>query len=343
MDFLNFSADDFINSQTQKVRVSDENIYDPDIKTAPNGVYKAVLRFVPWHGAKSVDDLRYKKYSIRLVNPTTGDRLWIDDPSTIKLSSVFWNIETALKNLEKEEPKLVEEIKKSFSRSYKYFSLVYIKKDPQNPALEGKIKVLPYGHTIWSLGQALIDPQDADLGTTQKVNIFSLLDGRDFIFVAKKKTEKWRDFSSSKFMDQASPLIIKTATGKEVAFSNDPQAKEAFSTFLKKNSPDLGSYFFKEWVETDYSRVVAFLKAAIPYKPLLDNAFNQCRDEKIKAAYAASFNQTASNLSTIAPAPKATLDLLDSEVDFSSASTLSTKHTSSAAVANDDDDMFKDL
>lgn len=355
MDILNLGVDDFISQSQQKVRAIDENIFDPDVSKAPNGVYKAVLRFIPWHAAKSAEEFRYKKYAVKITNPITNERLWLDDPSTIGNSSVFWNIESKLKALEKEEPEVVKEIKKWFNRFYKYYSLVYIKKDPQNPQLEGKIKVFPYGHTIWKMTEQLLHPEGAELGASVQINPFSLLNGRDFLFVAKKKTQQWRDFDSCKFVEQDSPFIVKTASGNEVAYQNTPEAQQKFMQFLQKNSPDMTKYHFKEWAEGDYDKAAQALRSAISYKQILDDAFASCRDEKIKAAY-----ERAKTAKVGAPttAPKATdllADDLDSNVTFN-AGTPAKKTTAKSELdefetpaattssnATSHDDMFDDL
>jgi hypothetical protein len=357
LDIFNLSSDEFIAQSAKKVRVSDENIYDPDVTKAPNGVYKAVLRFIPWFGAKSVDEIRYKKYTVKLTNPLTNEKFFIDDPSTVGSSSVFWNLESRLKKLEKEEPELHKQLIANFSRFYKYFSLVYIKKDPQNPHLEGQIKVFPYGFKIWKLGEDLINPQDAELGTAVKCNPFDMVNGRDFIFVAKKKNQQWRDFDSCKFVPENSALIVKAPNGNEVSCTADIETQKKFRAFLEKNSPDLSNYFFKEWKDADYFRAVDFLKAAIPAKSILDEAFAQCRDQKIKDAYANSAKAVAQKS---AKTPQASsLDDLESDLTFGGSPAMAASvptgsvsdlefdapstTVSAKPAASIDDDMFADL
>lgn len=355
MDIFNLNNDDFIAQSAKKVRSFDDNIYDPDVNKGQNGVYKSVIRFIPWLGAQNVNDIRYKKYTVKLVNPLTGERMFIDDPSTIGASSVFWNLETRLKKLKDEEPELHKEIDKNFNRFYKYFSLIYIKRDDQQPDLVGKIKVFPHGFKIWQLAENLINPPDADLGTTTTVNPYDLINGRDFIYVAKKQSSFGRDFSGCKFVDQNSPLIVKTPKGNDVACSSDPKVQESFKNFLAQHSPNLSQYFFKEWTEADYVKVVSFLKAAITSKQILDEAFASCRDPKIKGIYEESFKkgapaqaQTSAKKATVPVASN--LNDLEGDLNFTSAPAASKgsadlEFDAPAANASADEDMsiFDDL
>lgn len=356
MDIFNLNSDDFIAQSAKKVRATDENLYDPDPSSAKNGKYQAIIRLIPWFGAKSVDEIRYKKYGVTITNPITKEKLFIDDPSTIGASSVFWNLETIIKQLEKTEPDLHKQLSTNFSRFYKYFSLAYIKKDPQNPELEGKIKVFPHGYKIWKMGEDLINPADAELGTTAKVNPYDLVNGRDLILIVSKKSinSKWRDFDSCKFHDVNSPLIVKTPKGAEVACTNDAVVKEKFMDFLQKNSPDLSAYFFKPWSDADYVKVVEFLRAAIPSKALLDQAFSKCRDAKIVEAYEKSFSNAKVGTGAGKSVPTTNLLDTDDELNFGSTKSNVTAATTdvdfeapstnaSAKSQAIDDDMFADL
>lgn len=356
MDIFNLNSDDFIAQSAKKVRASDENLYDPDPSTAKNGSYQAVVRLIPWFGAKSIDDIRYKKYGVSITNPLTKEKLFLDDPSTIGESSVFWNLETIIKGLEKSEPELFKQLNANFSRFYKFYSLAYIKKDPQKPELEGKIKVFPHGFKIWKMGEELINPTDSALGLNERVNPYDMVNGRDLILIVSKKSvnAKWRDFDSCRFHNVNSPLIVKTPKGAEVACTSDPVVQEKFKEFLEKNSPNLSNYFFKPWAETDYAKAVEFLRAAIPSKQILDQAFEKCREPKIKAAYEASFQKKSGSVAGAVPttslgdlegdltfgtSTKTTAKPATADVDFDQPASVTTAKTNVAI----DDDMFADL
>lgn len=276
-DLFNLNIDDF-SGASKNQRKTDENIYNPGPDQGQNGIYKSVIRFIPW--AADPSKSRYKKYSAKLINPLTNEKLYVDCPSTNGASSILWSLDTQLKKLANEEPQIVEEIKKYFNRYYNYYSCVYIKKDPQYPTLEGQIKIYSYGYTIDNLIQQEINPE-AELVTTQKINPFSLTTGKDFVLVIKRKTKAWRDFSASKFMNEVSPLIISTQ-GKEIPASTDPKVMNFVGDFLKKNSPDMSPYFYKEWTDNEYEKVADFVKAIVPYKQIIDDLVATTKDDRMK-------------------------------------------------------------
>jgi hypothetical protein len=279
-DLFNLNPDDFTGKAGGN-RVVDPNLYNPGPDQGQNGIYKAIIRFTPW----PVDpkQSKYKKYSAKLVNPLTNDRLFVDCPSTTGAPSILWSLDTELKNLKDSEPQIVEEIKKYFNRYYNYYSCIYIKRDPQFPALEGQIKVYTFGYGIDNLIQQEINPE-SEIVTVKKINPYSLTEGKDFVLVVKRKTKAWRDYSASKFMNEVSPLIL-THNGKEIPVSTEPKVAKFATEFLKANSPDLSQYFLKAWTEEEYVKIAEYIKAIVPYKQIIDNLVTGLKDEKMKKLF----------------------------------------------------------
>jgi hypothetical protein len=349
-DLFNLNLDDFSGKSSTNARKVDENMYNPGPDQGQNGIYKSVIRFIPWVTDPSKS--RYKKYAAKLINPLTNEKLYVDCPSTTGASSILWTLDLELKRLKNEEPSIVEEIQKYFNRYYNYYSCVYIKKDPQFPQLEGKIKVYSYGYTIDNLIQQEINPEN-ELVTTQKINPFSLTTGKDFVLVIKRKTKAWRDFSSSKFMNEVSPLIISHA-GKEIAVSTDPKVMQFTSEYFKKNSPDMSQYFLKEWTDHEYEKVAEFIKAIVPYKQIIDNLVANTKDERMKKHFtnSAPVNRSQAPMgesleyTPAAPAVASSNMSIDLEDDFGSITESPAPVKSAPAApakADDLDDLFADL
>jgi hypothetical protein len=349
-DLFNLNPDDFSGKAASQARKVDENVYNPGPDQGQNGVYKSVIRFVPWVGDPTKS--KYKKYAAKLVNPLTNERLIIDCPSTIGKSSILWSLDLELRKLANEEPEVVKEIQKYFNRYYNYYSLVYIKRDPQAPTLEGSIKVYSYGYTIDNLIQQEINPE-AELGIVGKVNPFSLTEGKDFVLVVKRKTKAWRDFSASKFMNEVSPLIVKSPNGKEVSVNEDPRVRQFIGEYLKQNSPNIEQYHYKEWNDSDYEKVAEFIKAIVPYKQIIDNLVGGLKDEKMKALFTnsapAKSKMTQAPLGedlefTPAPAKSQSISL-DDDDDFglSQPSSPAPAPSTKASSLDLDDELFNDL
>ena len=112
-----------------------------------------------------------------------------------------------------------------------------------------------------------------------------MLEGKDMVLVVKRKTKSWRDYSSSKFMSETSPLILKLDDGRELPVNGEEKVQTYVKGFLEKNSPNLGQYFYKEWSDSDYEKVAEFIKAIIPHKSILDAVLANTRDEKMKSYF----------------------------------------------------------
>jgi len=84
-DIFNLSVDDF--KETEKTNSYTRDIFKPDSKSGKDGIYKAVVRFLPWH--KDVKKSVMKKWSCWLTNPADGQSKMVDCPSTIGKKSIL--------------------------------------------------------------------------------------------------------------------------------------------------------------------------------------------------------------------------------------------------------------
>ena len=139
MDIFNLSPDAFVNPEKKK----GGEIYSPAADKGRDGVYKAVIRFVPFvhNPAKS----RLNKYYAWLTDPDTGDGFSVDSPRSVGkkciINDAYWKLKksTNLKEQEKAD---------GLNTMTSYYSLVQIVKDPNQPELEGKIMVFKFGSKI---------------------------------------------------------------------------------------------------------------------------------------------------------------------------------------------------
>ena len=336
-DFFDLPDDAFSkNKNAPRTKKSDPNGYDPD-PNAHNGSYKSVFRFLPYVLDKKRS--KYTKYSAKFWNPLTKESLIIDCPSNVDQPSILWTIESVLRGLKKEEPELVNEIGKSFSRWYTHHSPIYIKKDPQRPELEGTIKIFKFRSQIDQLIDQQMNPEELDgLDGVKKINPYHLLEGKDFLCVVGKKTKEFKDWSKCKFMDEVTPFIFKVGD-TTVQVKNEEKVVKLVNEFLTKNTPNMDEYLHINWTEETYEKVAEAVIAAIPQRPILEMILEKSKDQKVNALIRSRLKPTKSNNPTAS-----SKDDLDFGISTPKASEPKKEATPEPAGSSDEyDDLFADL
>ena len=232
-DIFNLSLDDFKEPERKGGQ-----IFKPEAKSGKDGVYKAVVRFLPWH--KDVKKSVMKKWACWLTNPADNASKMVDCPSSIGKKSVlqdlFWKFK---KSDSVAEQKLAE----NFSRRQKFASLVQIIKDDNDPENVGKIMVWPYGVKIFNKLQAEMKPEFG------KPHIpFDLFEGKPFL-VHVTLVAGYNNYDNSRFLDEKMPVLVN---GEKMEKTQEclTKIKEYLET-----SPDLGAYDYQEW-DTDTENFV---------------------------------------------------------------------------------------
>ena len=296
-DFFDLPSDSFIQNKRSE-KLTDPNIYNPDPNSF-NGSYKSVFRFVPYIHDKKLS--KYTKYSAKLYNPLTKESLFVDCPSTVGKPSILWDIERIIKSIKEEEPDLFSQLETVFSRWYNHFSPIYIKKDPQRPELEGSVKMFKFSAQINNLIESQINPEENEIvEASAPVNPYHLLNGKDFVCIVGKKTKVFRDWGKCKFMDEVTPLVFKVGE-KQVAVDDSENSIKLVQEFLKKNTPTLDDYMYKEWTEETYDKVAEFVTSTISNKTILNMVLDRTKDEKIKVLIKAKISGSSAGITT---APK---------------------------------------
>jgi len=243
-DIFNLSLDDFKEpAKTSGGR----NIFKPEAKAGKEGVYKAVVRFLPWH--KDVKKSVMKKWSCWLTNPGTNESKMVDCPSTIGKKSVlqdlFWRFK---KSDSVAEQKLAD----NFSRRQRFAALIQIVKDDNAPENVGKIMAWPFGSKIYNKLQAEMKPEFG------KPHIpFDLFEGKPF-FVHVTTVAGFNNYDNCRFLDEKLPITID---GEQMQKS--PEDLTKIKTFLE-TSPDLNSYDYQEWDQSTDDFVRGVISNTVP-------------------------------------------------------------------------------
>lgn len=306
IDFLNLKDDDLEDRSAGGGFFNDPDLFNPNPKSVDSNVYKAVFRWIPWW--KDPKNSKYKKYTTTFKDPVTQEFFRIDCPSTVGKSSVLWALDSMLRKKKKDKVDLdtIEEINKYFNRYYNFYSPIYMYNDPQVPENNDKIFIYNYGWTIYSMQEALKNPESVEgLTEIKPIEPFSLTDGKDFLLVVKLKNQWGKDYDSSKFLDGATtPFRFKMGDkGFKVRPGSTPEESQKINAligkYLQDNTPDLEKFYYKEWTDDDYKRVAQFLKAIIPVKGFMAELIDSTRDEKMKGLLIAETRGSGS-----APRPK---------------------------------------
>lgn len=243
-DLFNLSADDLVQEKKQ----SNTDLFKPSPEKGKEGVYSAVIRFVPWHEnpKKSI----MKKWTAWLTDPLTEKSRYVDCPSSVGKESL---LRTVWNKLNYSESAADQKLAQYFSRRQQFASLIQVIQDKNNPDLEGKILVYTYGVKIHDKIQEKLKPEFGE-----PHNPFDPFEGKAF-HLKITKVGGYNNYDSSKFLDNSQPILID---GNNVEKTNE--GMERVIEFLKNNSPDLNKYDYQEWDEETHQFVKDVIKNRIP-------------------------------------------------------------------------------
>lgn len=257
-DIFNLPTDAFINPT--KVRTTE--IYSPSADKGKEGVYKALIRFLP-NPVNPVES-KLMKYYVWLTDPSNGEGFSVDCPSTKGQKSILKDMYWKLKKSESVKDQEIAD--KQLSRVETYYSLVQIVKDPNAPELEGKIMVFKFGTKINQKIEAQLKPE---YGTP--INPYDLFEGKMFALHIVKKMQ-WNNYDNCEFIGERTPLVLE---GKPIQKQREDM--EMVTKWLKENSPELNKYAYKEWTSETEEKVLAVLRKIMPDGRALEQVMNSSK------------------------------------------------------------------
>lgn len=238
-----------VEAKEQTSKNADE--YQPSADKGVNGVYQAIIRFIPWWQDPTHGSIQ-EKWTLWLVDPITERGRLIDCPSSIGKPSVLQDMYWKLKKSDNVSMQSKAEV---FSRRHSYASLIQVIKDKQNPELDGKILVYRYGVKLWEKINAELKPLIGE-----KHDPFDIVNGKPFGLVITK-VSGYNNYDQSKFIsDHKIPLCIPNEKGKLIPITANSDKKKVFE-WVKENSPDLSKYAYKEWNQEVHDYVNGVISA----------------------------------------------------------------------------------
>lgn len=252
MSNLNDFFNPTVKPQNPMDNSSNSAEFRPSHKKGQNGVYEAVIRFLP-NPSDPANKSMIQKFTAYIMDPRNGQKRAIDDPRSIGQQSIIGNTFFALRN---SGNSILAENSKQFSSKLSIYSLVQVLSCKSEPQLEGKILVWRYGQKVLEKINAEINPP---MGEGH--NPFNLLLGRPFSLKVKE-VSGFPNYDACAFFDlpinQGGMRIqYPDATGalQWMVVTNETVAtkegQQGVFDYLTKNAPDMQAYEYRPWSAED--------------------------------------------------------------------------------------------
>lgn len=245
-DIFNLDGDMFVTKNEGKSKDSD--FYKPYPEDGKDGVYKALVRFLP--NPQDPKKSKIHKYYVYLNDPRTGDGFSVDCPSTVGKKSILKDIFWKLKNSHSAAD---QELSKKFSRKEDYYSLIQVVADKNRPELEGKIMIFKYGKKLNDMIESQLKPEYGD-----PCNPFDLFDGKLF-GIHVRKVGEWNNYDLCQFVGERCPISIE---GKKMERNQNDM--NSILEYLKTGPQNLLDFDYKEWNETLTEKVMEIIRTTVP-------------------------------------------------------------------------------
>jgi hypothetical protein len=261
-DLFNMDANTGMDFLEKKSSTTNDGIYRPQPKNAKDKKkgYRAVVRFLPnltREGQLGASAIEKMIHYVKLANyPELGG--YYDSMRNFnekcELTNTFWQLKNSKSVVDQEKAEQI-------SRSTKYYSYVLVLEDENQPELEGKIMVFPFGYKI---KEKLNQERTGEI-TGEPCNVYDLANGKDFVLLVKE-VGGYTNYDSSQFLQNTSPLKIK---GKPVPTEEidgrttiSPKYQEKIKDFLLKREIDLEDFAPVKWddeVRAKVNKIVSIL------------------------------------------------------------------------------------
>lgn len=247
MDIFNLDGDIFV-TKSKEAESRDLEFYKPYPENGKDGVYKALVRFLPNQAEPAKSKIH--KYYVYLNDPVSGDGFSVDCPSTVGKKSILKDIFWKLKNSHSAAD---QELARSFSRKEDYYSLIQIVQDKNKPELEGKIMIFKFGKKINDLIESQLKPEYGD-----PINPFDLFNGKEFS-IHVRKVGDWNNYDLCQFVGDRKPITIE---GSQMQKNQDDMNK--IIEYLKTGPQNLTSFDYKDWNEEVTEKVMSVIRNTVP-------------------------------------------------------------------------------
>ena len=323
-DIFSLDNEDFLKPEPQS-NGGDANIYKPYPELGKDGVYKALIRFLP--NIASPKKSKIHKYYVWLKDPVDNSNFVADCPTTVGKKSILKDLYWKLKNSPSAKD---QELSKSFSRKEDYYSLIQIVKDPNHAELEGKIMVFKFGKKVADMIEQQIKPEYG-----AACNPYDVFEGKNFGLHVRKVGD-WNNYDLCQFLGEKEAILVNGAR-----LEKTEEGQKAVVEYLKTGPQDLvEKYDYREWTDEDREKINSIIRNIVPDGRLVSEILSGSPDSKKPAGQSASTSNPLKETKSAADdffAGSATADVAEAAAPEASP-TGGKKSTSSSL-----DDLYNDL
>lgn len=234
--------------------------FNPSAKNSKTGVYKAVVKFLPWHANPEKSIMR--KTQCYVVDPVTQKGRYMDSLRNVgqqcPILNTFWNIYNT------NNKQLQDFAKKYLSNGETFTSLVQVISDEQHPELVGRILPWRFKKTVW---EKMYNEQHPQVGIAH--NPFDIINGRYFsVYVVLKNG--WNNYDNCQFFDfvgengEPSSMLMLGPDNQYRRITAQTDRQSVYN-YLVTNSPDLSAYDHREWSAEDTQYVNGVIQSVTNY------------------------------------------------------------------------------
>jgi hypothetical protein len=291
-DIFNLGVND-IDTYTREAS-GGSDLFKPTADQGKDGVYKALVRFVP--NPKNPQKSIIRKF-VYWLEDGAGNGGYYDSPSTVGEKCPVQDLFFKLRNSESAVDKKMSE---KLKRREIFYSLIQIIKDANNPDQEGSIKIFKYGYKIKEKIDAELNPE-----FDEPTQVFDLFEGKNFEMIITKQAG-YNNYDSSKFQGKRTPILVN---GKAV--EKDAEGRKQILEYLN-SSPSLDSFDYKPWDDATRSKIEDILNQ---YRSP-GSAISTVSSKKSQTSESASFDSFGfDEPKASAPAPTSTSSASEEDSD----------------------------
>ena len=239
MDIFNMDVKDInLFNEDKKESV----LYNPKADQGKDGVYRALIRFVP--NIKNPNKPIERKF-VYWLEDADGNSAYYDSPTTVSEKCPVQDMFFKLRNSESAiDKKNAEKLK----RREIFYSVIQVIKDPQDEKQEGKLRIFKYG---WKIKQKIDEEMKPQFD--EPTQIFDPFEGKNFELTITKQGG-FNNYDSSKFQGRKSPMLIDGEMVKD-----DQNGRMKVIEYLK-DSPDLSVFEYKPWDDETRAKIYSILE-----------------------------------------------------------------------------------